>query len=514
MGEKNKFIYHFQKSSIMSNIKIVLLFSLFFFLASVQALKAQDYPVIYEGPDMIGDMIYVDDDTFVAVMGFSSEKKMGIVKMNEDGEVLGVVFISDMEQEDIIRIHELIRLPDGDFGIYYLTREEDIVRLNLAKVNQDLDLTSVVFDWEGADYNIGNPFGDFDNYLMDGDGQTVFSYVPVHPATTDPVSLRLLKFDGEGNLDCERLMEDIYINALGGNYMVNAADRSGYRLVLTEGPTDMKHDCHFLDKDLNTVMVKRFIDEPIYPWVCGDGKFYLNPYNGKTYATAQWSVPAYNQNPAIELDILHAVFDEDFNMLNHAWSIHTPRVGDFIGDQPADLRAIDFSPDGKVYALASMDVGIGIDQNRDHNFYLAMFDENLNKEWEVLYHNNDYAGAGLSVCASPKGGCLVAIDGFDRNASVSESQYRLLRITESTILGIGEAEASTAAKAWPNPTTGTVRIDGEDVKEIQVFNQLGQCLKTAQDTNEVCLEGLPQGLYLLRITLEGGKVFSDKVVKE
>ena len=311
----------------------------------------------------------------------------------------------------------------------------------------------------------------------------------------------------------ERIMENVRLHAVLGNYMVNAADGSGYRLVLCD-PDEIKYDCHFLDKDLNTVMVKRFIDEPIYPWLCGNGKLYLNPYNGRTYATNHFSVPAYNQNPAIELDILHGVFDEEFNMLNHAWSIHTPRVSDFIGDQPAFHRAIDFSPDGKVYALAIMDFGLGIDPHRDCNFYLGVFDESLNKEWEVLYHNDDYAGQGFSVCARPKGGCLVAIEGFDRNAPVLEDQFRLLIITESTILGIGEAEASTAAKAWPNPTTGTVRIDGEDVREIQVFNPLGQCLKTAHDTNEASLEGLPQGLYLLRITLESGKVFSEKVVKE
>ena len=66
----------------------------------------------------------------------------------------------------------------------------------------------------------------------------------------------------------------------------------------------------------------------------------------------------------------------------------------------------------------------------------------------------------------------------------------------------------------PNPTTGIVRIDGEKATEIQVLNALGQLVKTVQNTNEVNLHGLPQGIYLMRVTLEGGKTFSDKVVKE
>ena len=43
---------------------------------------------------------------------------------------------------------------------------------------------------------------------------------------------------------------------------------------------------------------------------------------------------------------------------------------------------------------------------------------------------------------------------------------------------------------------------------------MGQQVKTVQNTNEVSLEGLPQGVYLMRVTLEGGKAFSDKVMKE
>jgi hypothetical protein len=47
-----------------------------------------------------------------------------------------------------------------------------------------------------------------------------------------------------------------------------------------------------------------------------------------------------------------------------------------------------------------------------------------------------------------------------------------------------------------------------------VYNALGQLVKTVQNTNEISLEGLPQGVYLLRVTTEDGKVFSDQVVKE
>lgn len=79
---------------------------------------------------------------------------------------------------------------------------------------------------------------------------------------------------------------------------------------------------------------------------------------------------------------------------------------------------------------------------------------------------------------------------------------------------IEENETHSVAKLHPNPTTGIVHIEGETATEIQVFNALGQLVKTFQNTNKISLEGLPQGVYLLRVTTEDGKVFSDKVVKE
>ncbi|MBQ6769770.1 MAG: T9SS type A sorting domain-containing protein [Bacteroidales bacterium] len=75
-------------------------------------------------------------------------------------------------------------------------------------------------------------------------------------------------------------------------------------------------------------------------------------------------------------------------------------------------------------------------------------------------------------------------------------------------------QSGTIVALYPNPTTGTVHIEAENLTKAQVFHTMGQQVKTVQNTNEVSLEGLPQGVYLMRVTLEGGKAFSDKVMKE
>jgi len=81
---------------------------------------------------------------------------------------------------------------------------------------------------------------------------------------------------------------------------------------------------------------------------------------------------------------------------------------------------------------------------------------------------------------------------------------------------IGIAENETPAnevKVYPNPASGHVSIQSAEATEVKVYNTLGQCVKTVQNANEISLEGLPQGVYLLRVTTKDGSVFSDKVVK-
>ena len=85
---------------------------------------------------------------------------------------------------------------------------------------------------------------------------------------------------------------------------------------------------------------------------------------------------------------------------------------------------------------------------------------------------------------------------------------------QTEFLGLEENEDKASGKLHPNPTKGIVYIEGEKVTEVQVFNAFGQLVKAVQNSNEISLEGLPQGVYLLRIATEDGKVFSNKVVKE
>ena len=64
----------------------------------------------------------------------------------------------------------------------------------------------------------------------------------------------------------------------------------------------------------------------------------------------------------------------------------------------------------------------------------------------------------------------------------------------------------------PNPASDRFVIQGIEAELTQVFNVFGQLVKTVQNTNEIGVEGLSEGIYLLRITSNQGKTYPIRAV--
>jgi len=78
-----------------------------------------------------------------------------------------------------------------------------------------------------------------------------------------------------------------------------------------------------------------------------------------------------------------------------------------------------------------------------------------------------------------------------------------------------EENKDSEISIYPNPVRDRVIIEGIEVVEIQVYNTLGQVVKTVRGTNEIPVSDLPQGVYLLRIADAEGRNHTARVaVKE
>ena len=69
-----------------------------------------------------------------------------------------------------------------------------------------------------------------------------------------------------------------------------------------------------------------------------------------------------------------------------------------------------------------------------------------------------------------------------------------------------EETAAELVSVYPNPAKENVLIKGIEATEVEVYNALGQLVKTVRDANEINVIGLPEGVYMMRITdIEGKK---------
>lgn len=72
-------------------------------------------------------------------------------------------------------------------------------------------------------------------------------------------------------------------------------------------------------------------------------------------------------------------------------------------------------------------------------------------------------------------------------------------------------ELNAQVEIYPNPAREKVTIDGIEPSVVQVYNALGQVVKTACDTNEIDLSGMVEGVYLLRITDAKGVSQTERI---
>ena len=75
-----------------------------------------------------------------------------------------------------------------------------------------------------------------------------------------------------------------------------------------------------------------------------------------------------------------------------------------------------------------------------------------------------------------------------------------------------EENKDSEISIYPNPVRDRVVIEGIEAAEVNVYNALGQLVKTVRDTNEIPVADLPQGVYMLRIADAEGKVYTNKIM--
>lgn len=64
---------------------------------------------------------------------------------------------------------------------------------------------------------------------------------------------------------------------------------------------------------------------------------------------------------------------------------------------------------------------------------------------------------------------------------------------------------------YPNPAKEKVTIEGIEAIEVEVYNALGQLVKSVRNSNEINVSDLPEGGYLLRINDKQGIFHTNRI---
>ncbi len=84
---------------------------------------------------------------------------------------------------------------------------------------------------------------------------------------------------------------------------------------------------------------------------------------------------------------------------------------------------------------------------------------------------------------------------------------------EPVATAVNDPELVKLYQVFPNPTNGIIRVSGENISEIQVYNSAGTEVYRATSF-QIDLGGQPEGIYYLFITTSSGDKVAVKVLKQ
>jgi hypothetical protein len=103
-----------------------------------------------------------------------------------------------------------------------------------------------------------------------------------------------------------------------------------------------------------------------------------------------------------------------------------------------------------------------------------------------------------------------ANDCFSAPARSKYNEFEYFVRVYWSVDGLDEASASEVT-VYPNPARERVTIEGIEPAMIQVYNTLGQLVRSAENADRISVESLVDGLYLFRIVDAEGKNYTLRV---
>ena len=151
---------------------------------------------------------------------------------------------------------------------------------------------------------------------------------------------------------------------------------------------------------------------------------------------------------------------------------------------------------------------------------LCKYDADLNLIWKRWYHDSDreFLYYACDMKATNDDGILIT--GYCCKATeFNKKMLYALKVDADGLLSLPETEIQVRPYAfYPNPVKEQMRMHfSPDVqpKQIELYDLQGRLVRVQRSNfKSIDMSHLPAGTYMLRVALEDGKTYSDKVVKK
>ena len=144
---------------------------------------------------------------------------------------------------------------------------------------------------------------------------------------------------------------------------------------------------------------------------------------------------------------------------------------------------------------------------------VVKMDADFNVQWQRFYSGKS------KIFRHPRSFALLDDDGVAVSGDYTGRPEIFMLIFNDDYDGMEEQGIIVRPYAyWPNPAQDELHLHySPDVTptQIELYDLQGRLVRTQRNGLEnLEMNGLPSGAYMMRVTLEDGKVFSDKVIRE
>ena len=145
---------------------------------------------------------------------------------------------------------------------------------------------------------------------------------------------------------------------------------------------------------------------------------------------------------------------------------------------------------------------------------VTKFTEEFDILWRKRYSLYNTCLKACHLMATSDGGCLIV-----GTVTVDENhEWFALKLLPDGTVGTGEITVTDEIFFYPNPARDVLHLhypQEMQPTQIELYDLQGRLVRTKTTGFEsLSMEGLSAGQYVLKVTLENGKVYTDKVVKE